>query len=252
MSYLVANITRWTTHFIAFDRLLVVERALRHAVFSQRPAIVAAQVGAEKNKKKADKLSDSASAQCNVIEDSTFWKNLRTVVSDIEPICLATNINQKDCVRPDQVLLAFAGMYTHFTSHAVNVVRTGMVKQIEKRWKAMDQPLFVFSLILNPYEKLECFGDNAGISPFSLNNALVEVCTNSLISNHLKKLTNTRQLYRRITSRPNQDDDHPNSTAEKVKVVSRAFMEYLSNKGPFAEFADSQEQWEEISVSVKQ
>jgi len=35
-------------------------------------------------------------------------------------------------------------------------VADGMQKQIEKHWKALDQPMFmfVFALILNPYEKL--------------------------------------------------------------------------------------------------
>lgn len=195
LAYLVANLTCWTTHFISFDRLLTLERPLRHAVFTQRSDIVAAQVGAEKNKKKKNKLTESATAQCDVIEDSTFWKNLRVVVDDIEPICLATNINQKDCVRPDQVLLAFAGMFLHFSSHAVTAVKTGMTKSIEKQWKAMDQPLFIFSLILNPYEKLQHFGDEAGISTFTLTSALVEV-------RHMKsklqqdKLTPNLQLYK--------------------------------------------------------
>ncbi|KAJ7441166.1 hypothetical protein B0H11DRAFT_2204860 [Mycena galericulata] len=42
----------------------------------------------------------------------------------------------------------------------------GMMARIEKRWAALDQPFFVLSLVLNPYESLARFGDKAGINVF--------------------------------------------------------------------------------------
>lgn len=38
------------------------------------------------------------------------------------------------------------------------------------------------------------------------------------------------------------------SGPDKVKAVSKAFIEYLANKGVFGAFADNRELWEEISV----
>jgi hypothetical protein len=59
-----------------------------------------------------------------------------------------------------------------------------MKKRIEKRWKALDQPMFVFALILNPYRRLDHFGDKAGANVFTLNTLLTQV---SYIYNNLDK-----------------------------------------------------------------
>ena len=50
LAFLVANMTRWTTHFIAFDRLCDLKDSMRRAVISRREDIVSCQVGAERNR----------------------------------------------------------------------------------------------------------------------------------------------------------------------------------------------------------
>jgi len=50
-----------------------------------------------------------------------------------------------------------------------------MMERIEKRWKVLDQPMFVLALILNPFEGISHFGEKAAISPFTLNSILLEV-----------------------------------------------------------------------------
>ncbi|KAJ6584253.1 hypothetical protein B0H10DRAFT_2234545 [Mycena sp. CBHHK59/15] len=144
------------------DLLLLLKVPLRYAAYLQREEIVAAQVGAEKNAKAKAKMTAMANEQCDVIESNDFWTGLETLVDDIEPICYATNINQADRTRADQVLLSFAG-----------VVSKGMCARIEKRWAALDQPFFTFCLILNPYEVLERFGDKAGLNIFVLSAELM-------------------------------------------------------------------------------
>jgi len=49
------------------------------------------------------------------------------------------------------------------------------MQRIEKRWKALDQPMFVLALILNPFEGISHFSEKAAISPFTLNTVLLEV-----------------------------------------------------------------------------
>jgi hypothetical protein len=61
LSYLIANITRWTTHSIAFHRLMRLKAPIREAAITKRADIIAAQVGAEKNKKAVKKMTDAAS-----------------------------------------------------------------------------------------------------------------------------------------------------------------------------------------------
>ena len=52
---------------------------------------------------------------------------------------------------------------------------TEMMKRIEKRWNALDQPMFVLAFVLNPFEEVSRFGEKAGLSQFTLNTLLLEV-----------------------------------------------------------------------------
>ncbi len=181
LAFIVANLTQWTTHFLAFDRLLTLKSCLCHAAIIHREELIKAQVGAASARKERLKLTAAAEEQIDLIDDADFWKGLEGVVQDIEPICYGTNINQSDHTRLDQVTLTFAGIYRYFDKHKVRSVAAGMKKRIEKRWKALDQSIFVFALILNPYEGMTRFGKNAGANPFALNSAFMEVCIINLL-----------------------------------------------------------------------
>ncbi|THU92867.1 hypothetical protein K435DRAFT_800150 [Dendrothele bispora CBS 962.96] len=208
LAYVVANLTHW--------------------VLKSRPAIRAAQVGAAKSTEKK-KLEDEANRACDLIADSrdqpySFWQGLEAVIGDLEPICLATNITQKDSVCPDQVLLNIAGIYLHFTDHPEPELSVEMVKRIEKRWKDCDQPVFLSALILNPYEKLSCFGPRAGLNQFKVANIIV-------------------WLYRRMNLHPNNVDS-PEIRKEKEKEVTNAVYLYLSTSGPFKDFVSERQNFE--------
>lgn len=174
-AFLVANLTWWGTHFYAFDQLDELKDPMRQAVISRRQDIISAQVGAEKNRQKRQKLEDDADAHCDLIDDGGFWRRLKSVVEDLEPICLGINMNQMDAMHPDQALLTFAGIFCYFQKHLKPAVATGMTKRIEKHWKVLDQLMFVLALILNPFEGILHFRDKAGISPFTLNTIMLEV-----------------------------------------------------------------------------
>ena len=119
LAYLVANLTCWTTHCVAFIRLHSLQGALKLAGLQQREAIIKAQVGATTFLDKCTLQAD-AEKHCDIIEDSTFWNGLKVVIGNIKPICFATNINQSDCTHPDQVLLTLVGrtvISLYFFSH---------------------------------------------------------------------------------------------------------------------------------------
>ncbi|KAJ7779844.1 ribonuclease H-like domain-containing protein [Mycena metata] len=141
LAYLVANLTRWTTHFVAFMQLFLLREALEFAVLQNRAAIIAAQVGAAVSTEAA-RLKEDAEKYCALIRDRNFWDGLETVLGDLEPICLGTNINQKDSARPDQVLLTIVGIFLRFAEHPELEVKAAMLKHIEKRWLDCDQPLY--------------------------------------------------------------------------------------------------------------
>lgn len=175
LSFLVANLTRWTTHLIAFQCLLKLKDALRRSVIAKRQEIINAQVGAEKNRQKQQKLEDNAAEHCDLIDNNDFWRRLQSVCDDLEPICLGLNMNQTDTMRADQAVLTFAGIFLHFQKHAQVDIATTMTKKIEKQWKALDQPMFILALVLNPFEGMSRFGDQASVSQFTLNTVLLDV-----------------------------------------------------------------------------
>ena len=93
-----------------------------------------------------------------------FWEGLEHVVGDLELICYATNIGQRDSTCADTILLGLVGIFLHFSEHPIKTVATVMSKCIEKQWKDCDQPLFLLCLVLNPFEILSQFGEKAGLN----------------------------------------------------------------------------------------
>ncbi|KAF8235311.1 hypothetical protein L208DRAFT_1376539 [Tricholoma matsutake] len=156
-----------------FDDAQALQNNGKHAIVLSHDDILAAQVGAKHNAGKCLKLTNTANTQCKVIKSAEFWNSLQMVVDDIEPICY------------------------------------GMQKWLEKWWKALDQPMFIFALILNPYECLDHFGDKAGVNVFSLNTLLMDVSARAALEN---------------------------IRAQKEKEVSAAFLQYLTVTGIFTEW----------------
>ncbi|KAJ6534826.1 hypothetical protein B0H19DRAFT_1271523 [Mycena capillaripes] len=97
--------------------------------------------------------------------------------------------DKSDHVRPDQFLLGLAGLFLHFGSFSARAhaneraLGKKMCARIEKRFKELDQAVFVLALVLNSFQKLTRFGDKANIDPFVLSTELIA-------------------LYKRVKSRP--------------------------------------------------
>jgi hypothetical protein len=147
---------------------------LQFAVLQSRGAIIAAQVGAAKYTE-ATRLEEEAEYYCDLIRSPEFWNGLTSVVSDIEPICYGTNINQKDSTRADQVLLTLAGLYLHYVDHPEPELSKALVARLEKRWKDCDQPLYLVALLLHPFEGVSAFGPRANFDHFKITALVVEV-----------------------------------------------------------------------------
>ncbi|KAK7027516.1 hypothetical protein VNI00_015149 [Paramarasmius palmivorus] len=221
-----ANLTRWTTHFLAFSRLLELQEPFQAAALFHRERVITAQVGAEKNKKKRKKLEEDAKEHLGIAESRGYWDSLQLVVNDIAPVTYSTNISQSDSLCLDQFLIALAGLYLHFSKHHNAKVAAGMKKRLEQRWKDLDQEPFIIALILNPFERLDRFGDGAGLNVLTLNKMVTD-------------------LYKRIHSKPPAE---PQTSIEeetfqatlllKVRNVSQAFLAYMANTGSFETFRD--------------
>jgi hypothetical protein len=177
LAYLMACITRWMTHFIAFACLLAVKEPLTKMVHWRRGDLIDAQVRAATSTEKQHLAAD-CNYHCDIIDDKdkTFWIGLEQVTGDIEVLCYITNLAQKDSTRADQVLLCMVAVFLRFTAHPEVNVSAEMIKRIKKRWSDCDQLLFLLALILNPWEKLSCFGEDANLNHFKCIEMVVQVC----------------------------------------------------------------------------
>ncbi|KAJ7504639.1 ribonuclease H-like domain-containing protein [Mycena galericulata] len=228
LAYLLPNLTRWTTHLVAAIRFEFLKAPIRDTILNRRDDIVKAQVGAESNARKRLALEEDAIRHCNMVESNAWWDKLqKMVIPDLEHICYLTNIAQSDHVRPDQFLLALGGLFLHFhgfsarSNSSERSLGQRMCKRIEKRFKELDQVVFVLALILNPFEKLSRFGDKAQIDVFKISTELIT-------------------LFKRINSRPPKNprttaeqDDFDAQLKETAQMINTAFMQYLSETGPF-------------------
>ncbi|KAI5823255.1 hypothetical protein K523DRAFT_255488 [Schizophyllum commune Tattone D] len=245
LAYLVANLTRWTTHYLAARRLLRLRQPLQRAAFNHQRLIIKAQVGAEKNKKKVAKMTDEASSMCLRLHDPAFWGRLTALCNDLEPIAYATNMNQSDSIRPDEVMLSFAGIFLYFRKHTVPTTADGMKRWLEARWRTYDQHLLVMTLILNPNERLSRFGKNAAINPFTIASEFM-------------------RFYTRVMSRPTTPSaNEPSGAAEpetradsergeREARVRKAFLHYLADTGPFADWAEHRATFTEDPIMIWQ
>jgi hypothetical protein len=242
--YLVANLTCWTTHSIALGWLLSLKESLHCAAYLHHDDIITAQVGAEKNAKVKAKLTATAESQCNLIESPSFWMKLKQLVDEIEPITFAVNITQQESAQPDHVLLALGGLYLHFSQLSDARVAWGMKKCLEKHWAAQDQSLFIFALILNPFEKLKHFRDQSNVLQFTLLNIFKEVCVLKYINYCFPMYHFFLKLYEHVQARPPRARKPACSEGEKdakTNQVFQGFLEYLSCTGEFKAFEENKE-----------
>ncbi|KAJ7257406.1 hypothetical protein C8J57DRAFT_1516865 [Mycena rebaudengoi] len=89
--------------------------------------------------------------------------------------------------------------------------------------------MFIFALILNPYECLDRFGAEAGMTVFTLSNVLME-------------------LYRRTKSRPppaplsdEEETALKDAKARKEAQVKISFMRYMAGTGAFADWEENRD-----------
>ncbi|CDO69480.1 hypothetical protein BN946_scf184817.g40 [Trametes cinnabarina] len=146
---ILGALTRWTTMYLAYKRLLELKLPLEH--LAAHP-LLAASGNAESRQKTKDMLDR--------LKNPLFWYNLARVKLHLEPLAIAANITQSQDCRLDDVLLTFGFLYQLFNAlveERDNAVRTAVLGSLEKRWAKADQDVFIAAVILNPYLRLSPF-----------------------------------------------------------------------------------------------
>jgi hypothetical protein len=171
-------ITRWTSHYLAACRLLQLEGTLRAIGWNRQEELREIAGRGEAAQAAVEKVIHTITTDC-------FWADLaRCVIAHariqsllliqmyrarihLEPLAIAANVTQADSARLDSVLLTLGNLFFVYRNGDFDPdVRDTILRSLEKRWSQADQPIFILSLILNPYLRQSCFARNSPFQQF--------------------------------------------------------------------------------------
>nr|GAT59230.1 predicted protein [Mycena chlorophos] len=150
-----AVLTRWTSHYLAFTRLLEISGPLKLLVSQEDLRGPDNQIITGDSKAKA-----RARAMVRTIKNDTFWAAIQRMKTHLQPLALAANITQAAFCRLDEVLFTFGHLYREFdrlNQRADRHIREAVLASIERRWAKCDQDVFIVTAILNPFVDLRAF-----------------------------------------------------------------------------------------------
>ncbi|KAH9884320.1 ribonuclease H-like domain-containing protein [Cubamyces lactineus] len=140
--------TRWTSHYLAYRRLLELQPALQLLARDSRLYLSG---NAESHAKTQHMLP--------IIQDGLFWHSVLQVKKHLEPLAIATNVTQSDNCRLDEVLITFGVLLHAFDSldDTQQIITDAVTASLEKRWDKSDQDVFIAAVILNPFIRTQPF-----------------------------------------------------------------------------------------------
>ncbi|KAI9063901.1 hypothetical protein FKP32DRAFT_1564653 [Trametes sanguinea] len=169
--------TRWTSHYLAFKRLLELQPAIAAILAEdQLRGESTFMAGLTKADAKA-----KARRMMELMNNGTFWHSLTRIKLHLEPLAIAANVAQTAHCRLDQVLLTFGFLYHRFSNLPPDVsdaaATSAVCDSIEERWRKADQAVFVAAVVLNPVYMLQPFAGIPELSVMQLQTLLSQLWT---------------------------------------------------------------------------
>ncbi|EJF56157.1 hypothetical protein DICSQDRAFT_72102, partial [Dichomitus squalens LYAD-421 SS1] len=155
LSVIRGVLTRWTSIYFAYRRLLQLRTALMVFVEDRRLF----ESGTTESHARTREMVDE-------LKKPLLWHHLsRQVIvkRHLEPLAIAANITQANDCRLDQVLLTFGFVYNFFTlltDLEDHPFRIAVCQSLERRWAKADQDVFIAAVVLNPWLKMRPFQPN--------------------------------------------------------------------------------------------
>ncbi|KAH6866158.1 ribonuclease H-like domain-containing protein [Coprinopsis sp. MPI-PUGE-AT-0042] len=159
LALILPVISRWTAHFCSLSRLLNVKGPVQAAWAKYEDKLLACAGPKLPAKIKAREVQQTATSR-------TFWESISTVCEILEPLAVAANILQAPNTRLCDVLLTLGNLFLLFSDkdRYNPTITEAIIKSLEKRWAAADQPILILSLVLNPYIRGRCFNTSGHIT----------------------------------------------------------------------------------------
>ncbi|KAI5898768.1 uncharacterized protein SCHCODRAFT_02173469 [Schizophyllum commune H4-8] len=155
-----ACLTRWTSHYLAFSRLLQLRKVIENVIAKDK--YDAEQLGGKsciiKGKKEA---KEKAKKMIALINSGEFWHDVLRMTVMTEPLAIASNITQSTHCTLDSVLLTLGRLVILYNSQKMQETDAhgskAIIASIETRWSKCDQIVFIIAIILNPFYRTAPF-----------------------------------------------------------------------------------------------
>ncbi|EKM48772.1 uncharacterized protein PHACADRAFT_202419 [Phanerochaete carnosa HHB-10118-sp] len=154
-----AVLTRWTSHYLAYWRLLDLKNWITQVIPQDRGRVEARQ---ESQLVTGDReAKEKAKETLAIIDKAIFWHRLARIKVHLMPLALAANILQSTSSRLDHVALVFGTLFLRFTNLAEDKdadaneeeICQAVCNSLNKRWLDSDQGVLVAAVILNPHTR---------------------------------------------------------------------------------------------------
>jgi len=157
-----AVLTRWTSHYLAFRRLLDLKASLIKIAGDEdfrSPADKLFVQGKKESKENARKMLK----RINGPNSTKFWADLVSLVRYLRPLSIAANVLQSSHARLDDVILTFGFLVLEFQAMSQlhnpqhKLAAAAVIDSVEKRWREVDQEVFIAAVIANPRYRFRPF-----------------------------------------------------------------------------------------------
>ncbi|KAH9846789.1 hypothetical protein C2E23DRAFT_710903, partial [Lenzites betulinus] len=226
--------TRWTSHYLAYRRLLELQGALH--ILANDPRIYLS--GNEESHAKTRSMVP-------IIQNGLFWHSLtryvvlhsnskanftltytanKRIKRHLEPLAIAANMTQSNACRLDQVLITFGRLFQSFSeldSPDEDMIKTAVLRSLQMRWDKADQDVFLAAAILNPFLKCRPFRALPLVFAPAAVHTLLERLWNRFYPSHEAPAT----FYNEVSQYLRETGDYINLSSTKQAIKKAAAAE---------------------------
>ncbi|KAJ6475171.1 ribonuclease H-like domain-containing protein [Mycena vulgaris] len=144
LALILPVIPRWVSQYCSLRHLKKLERGICACVITHEARLRACVSRKDEQIEAADRI-------IAIVKDDGFWKNIERIASDLEPLAIASNLLQAPTCRLDTILLCLRNIHRIFSRNNDTIVKSTVIKSLERRWAKTDQELMILAVFLNPY-----------------------------------------------------------------------------------------------------
>ncbi|PKY61299.1 hypothetical protein RhiirA4_449822 [Rhizophagus irregularis] len=149
--------TRWNSYYEVCTSVLRIQQALQIFAINYKPSL-------NQTRRKTGETPTISREIFEIIDSTTFWTNINTIVEILYPYCKFLNILQQDKARLFQVIHSLVYLAQFWNNYEDTQLSAKILFRLEKRWNDWEQPLLLLSCLLHPEYRMRQFKDNVNIN----------------------------------------------------------------------------------------